>query len=75
MNSFYKSIGLYDNLNFDIDMSTSEFAENLKKITYKTNTTFISLIPDNGIPTRFEYSGVVNNDDFTIKRRLHFFRF
>ncbi|KQT21603.1 hypothetical protein ASG22_15720 [Chryseobacterium sp. Leaf405] len=75
MNSFYKNIGLYDSLNFDIDMSKSEFEESLKKITYKTNTTFISLIPDNGIPTRFEYLGIINKDDFTIKRRRHFFDF
>jgi len=75
MNSFYKSIGLYDSLKFDIDMNTSEFVESLKKITYNTNTSFISLIPDNGIPTRFEYRGTVNKNDFTIKRRLHFFDF
>lgn len=75
MNSFYKSIGLFDSSNFSIEMEKSEFVDSLKKITYKTNTSFISLIPDNGIPTRFEYRGIVNNDDFTIKRRLHFFDF
>lgn len=75
MNSFYKSIGLYDNLNFDIEMKKSEFVESLKKITYQTNTSFISLVPDNGIPTRFEYRGTVNENNFTIKRRKHFFDF
>ncbi|WEK71557.1 MAG: hypothetical protein P0Y62_08320 [Candidatus Chryseobacterium colombiense] len=73
MSSFYKSIGLYDSFSFDIDMNKTEFSESLKKITYETNTTFISLIPDHGIPTRFEYRGIVNKNDFTIKRRLHFF--
>ncbi|MCT2409724.1 hypothetical protein NZD88_19405 [Chryseobacterium antibioticum] len=73
MSSFYKSIGLYDRFNFDIEMDQSEFIESLKKITYKTNTTFISLVPDNGIPTRFEYRGEVNEDYFLIKRRCRFF--
>lgn len=35
----------------------------------------MSLVPDNGIPTRFEYRGIINEHDFTIKRRLHFFDF
>lgn len=75
MSSFYNNLGLYDHLNFNIDMEKSEFVESLKKITYKTNTTFISFIPDNGIPTRFEYRGIINKDNFSIKRRLHFFDF
>lgn len=75
MNSFFKSIGLYDNLSFEIQMNRTEFVESLKKITYQTNTSFISLIPDNGIPTRFEYRGTVNENNFTIKRRKHFFDF
>ncbi|GAA5085514.1 hypothetical protein GCM10023210_06430 [Chryseobacterium ginsengisoli] len=75
MNSFYKNIGLHDHLNFSIEMDSSEFVENLKKITYKTNTTFISFVPDNAIPTRFEYRGIIHKDHFTIKRRLHFFDF
>lgn len=75
MNSFYKNIGLRDHLNFNIEMDKSEFVESLKKITYKTNTTFISIVPDNGIPTRFEYRGIINKDNFIIKRRLHFFDF
>lgn len=37
MNSFYKSIGLYKSLNFDIEMKQSELIESLRKITYKTN--------------------------------------
>lgn len=73
MNSFYKNIALYDSLNFDMDMGKSEFIEDLKKITYKTNTTFISFIPDHGIPTRYEYRGIVNNNGFIVKRRLHLF--
>jgi hypothetical protein len=75
MNSFYKSIGLYESLNFDIEMKQSELIESLRKITYKTNPSFISLIPDYGIPTRFEYRGMVNQKNFTIKRRRHFFDF
>ncbi|BEV06397.1 hypothetical protein [Chryseobacterium gambrini] len=75
MNSFYKSIGLYESLNFDIEMKQSELVESLRKITYKTNPSFISLIPDYGIPTRFEYRGMVNQKNFTIKRRRHFFDF
>ncbi len=56
-------------------MDGSEFTESLRKITYKTNTTFLSLISDNGIPTRFEYRGIVNPDHFTIKKRVYFFDF
>ncbi|KMQ65403.1 hypothetical protein ACM46_05755 [Chryseobacterium angstadtii] len=73
MSSFYKSIGLYDRFNIDIEMHKPDFIESLKKITYKTNTTFISLVPDNGIPTRFEYRGEIKEDYFLIKRRLYFF--
>lgn len=75
MTSFYKNIGLYDHLNFNIEMDKSELVESLKKVTYKTNTTFISIVPDHGIPTRFEYRGIINKDNFTVKRRLHFFDF
>ena len=73
MDSFFKNIGLYDHLNFNIEMDKSEFVESLKKITYETNTSFISLIPDQGIPTRFEYRGLINADNFIIKRRKHLF--
>lgn len=73
MNSFYETIGLYDHLSLNIEMDKYDFFEGLKKITYKTNTTFITLIPDYGIPTRFEYRGNVNANDFIIKRRRHFF--
>lgn len=73
MNSFYKSIGLYEHLSFNMNINKSEFIESLRKITYKTNTSFISLVPDNGIPTRFEYRGIVTQSTFTIKRRARFF--
>ncbi len=73
MNSFFKNIGLYDYLNFNIKTDKSEFLESLKKITYETNTSFISLTPDHGIPTRFEYRGLINKDTFILKRRKHFF--
>lgn len=73
MNSFYKSIGLYEHLSFNMDMNKSEFIESLRKIIYKTNTNFISLVPDNGIPTRFEYRGIVTPNNFTIRRRMRFF--
>ncbi len=58
-----------------MEIDPSDFTESLRKITYKTNTTFLSLIPDNGIPTRFKYRGTINQDKFTIKRRLDFFDF
>ncbi|WPO81826.1 hypothetical protein SD427_13740 [Chryseobacterium sp. JJR-5R] len=64
-----------DHLSFNIEMKKADFSESLKKITYKTNTAFITLIPDHGIHTRFEYRGTVNKSDFTIKRRSHFFDF
>lgn len=73
MTSFFKTIGLYDDLNFNIEIDKSEFIESLKKVTYETNTSFISLIPDHGIPTRFEYRGLINSDNFIIKRRRHLF--
>lgn len=73
MISFYKSIGLYDSLTLRMEMDQSDFTEGLRKIIYKTNTTFLSLVPDNGIPTRFEYRGMINQDDFTIKKRFHLF--
>lgn len=73
MNLFFKNVGLYDHLTFNIDMDKSEFVKSLKKITYETNASFISLIPDHGIPTRFEYRGLINVDNFIIKRRKHLF--
>jgi hypothetical protein len=73
MDSFFKNIGLYDHLNFNIEMNKSEFVESFKKITYETNTSFISLIPDHGIPTRYEYRGLISADNFIIKRRKHLF--
>lgn len=62
MISFYKSIELYDSLKLRMEMDPSDFTEGLKKIIYKTNTTFLSLVPDNGIPTRFKYRGMINQD-------------
>lgn len=35
MNSFYKSIGLYDSLTLSLEMDPSDFTESLRKITYK----------------------------------------
>jgi len=55
MNSFYRTIGLCEDLHFNIKMDNAEFFNSLKKITYKTNTSFVSFVPDYGIPTRFEY--------------------
>ncbi|WP_294296714.1 hypothetical protein [uncultured Chryseobacterium sp.] len=75
MISFYKNIGLYESLVLSMEMDPSDFTKSLRKITYKTNPTFLSLVPDNGIPTRFEYRGMVNQHNFRIKRRLHFFDF
>lgn len=43
------------------------------KVTYKTNTTFISLKKDATIPTRFEYRGMIDANSFTIKRRARLF--
>lgn len=73
MNSFFKNIGLYDRSSLTIEINTNEFVERLKKITYKTNLNFISLISDSTIPTRFEYRGQVSANKFIIRRRKHFF--
>ncbi|CAH0216872.1 hypothetical protein [Chryseobacterium sp. Bi04] len=73
MNSFFQSIGLYTSKNIEINVNIAELNKGLRKITYTTNTTFISLISDSAIPTRFEYRGIVNEKNFTIKRRRHLF--
>lgn len=73
MNSFCQSIGLYTHKNIEIDINTAEVIERLRKITYPTHTTFISLISDPAIPTRFKYRGVVYEKNFTIKKRRRFF--
>ncbi|AYZ13254.1 hypothetical protein EGY05_15495 [Chryseobacterium arthrosphaerae] len=73
MNSFFKRIDLYDSLTIEINIQKEELIRRLGKITYKTNSTFISLIKDSTIPTRFEYRGTMSNDSFIIKRRRRFF--
>ncbi|WP_431611151.1 hypothetical protein [Chryseobacterium sp. 'Rf worker isolate 10'] len=73
MNSFFKTIGLYSSLNLDLDINSAELIQRLWKVTYKTNTTFISLERDSAIPTRFEYRGMIDANSFTIKRRERLF--
>ena len=73
MNSFFKNIGLYDSLSLEISIQKEELIHRLWKITYKTNSTFISLIKDSTIPTRFEYRGIIDEGGFILKRRRHFF--
>lgn len=73
MNSFFKSIGLYNSLIIDLHINSAELVQRLMKVTYKTNTTFISLEKDTTIPTRFEYRGKIEANSFTIKRRARLF--
>ncbi|CAI8752978.1 hypothetical protein [Chryseobacterium sp. IT-36CA2] len=73
MNSFFKSIGLHNNLTIDLNINSTELIERLWKVTYKTNTTFISFERDSAIPTRFEYRGMIDANSFTIKRRARLF--
>ncbi|WP_312287863.1 hypothetical protein [Chryseobacterium gleum] len=73
MNSLLKSIGLYNSLTVDLDINSTELIQRLMKVTYKTNTTFISLEKDATIPTRFEYRGIIDGNSFTIKRRARLF--
>jgi len=73
MKSFFKNIGLYNNLTIELNINSAELKQKLWKITYKTNTTFISLEKDSAIPTRFEYRGMVGENSFTIKRRIRLF--
>lgn len=73
MNSFLKNIGLHDNLNFELNINRTELIEKLWKITYKTNTSFISLERDSAIPTRFEYRGMIDNYGFKLKKRTRLF--
>ncbi|WPO92228.1 hypothetical protein [Chryseobacterium sp. HR92] len=73
MNSFFKSIGLYNSLTIDLNINSAELIQRLMKVTYKTNTTFISLEKDTAIPTRFEYRGMIDAKSFTIKRRGRLF--
>ncbi|MEY8759618.1 hypothetical protein [Chryseobacterium tongliaoense] len=73
MNSFLKSIGLCESCRIEVDINRSELIQRLWKITYKTNTTFISLEKDSAIPTRFEYRGMIKENSFIIKRRTRLF--
>jgi len=73
MNSFFKSIGLYNSLNVDLDINSAELTQRLWKITYKTNNTFISWEKDSSIPTRFEYRGMIESNHFKIRRRTRLF--
>jgi hypothetical protein len=73
MSSFFKNIGLYDSSKVVVNISRSDLIQRLWKITYKTNTTFISLEKDSAIPTRFEYRGMIDEESFTIKRRTRIF--
>ena len=73
MNSFFKSIGLYNSLTIDLNINSAELTKRLMKVTYKTNTAFISLEKDTTIPTRFEYRGMIDANSFTIKRRGRLF--
>ncbi|RLJ33479.1 hypothetical protein CLU97_2962 [Chryseobacterium sp. 7] len=73
MNSFFKSIGLYNNLSVDLDINSTELIQRLWKITYKTNNTFISWEKDSSIPTRFEYRGMIESNHFKIRRRARLF--
>ncbi|MDW9380487.1 hypothetical protein [Chryseobacterium sp. JV558] len=73
MNLFFKNIGLYDSSRVEVNISKPELIQRLLKITYKTNTSFISLEKDSTIPTRFEYRGMIEENSFTIKRRRRLF--
>lgn len=75
MNSFLKNIGLYGSTKVKINIGTSELIQKLAQITYKTNTSFISLEKDSTIPKRFEYRGIIKESSFIIKRRRHLFDF
>jgi len=72
MDSFFKSIGLYDTLDFETEMSKSELIINLKKLVYKSDFSIFEAA-DYSIPNRFEYKGFVNENNFTLRRRKHFF--
>ncbi|MCU7617006.1 hypothetical protein NZ698_07335 [Chryseobacterium sp. PBS4-4] len=72
MNSFFKSIGLYDELNFETTMNKAEFIENLEKIIYESDFSLFETA-EYSIPNRYEYKGYVNKNGFLVKRRRHFF--
>lgn len=64
---------MYDTLCLDLNISRAELMHRLQKITYKTNTSFISFERDSAIPTRFEYRGMIDEHGFILKRRIRFF--
>ncbi|MBW8523580.1 hypothetical protein K0U91_12450 [Chryseobacterium chendengshani] len=72
MKFLFKSIGLYDEFIFETEISKTQFLMNLKKFIYKSDFSIFE-IADYSIPNRFEYRGLVNDDDFMIRRRRHFF--
>jgi hypothetical protein len=72
MNSFFKTIGLYDELNFETIMNKTEFIENLEKIIYESDFSLFETA-EYSIPNRYEYKGYVNKNEFLVKRRRHFF--
>ncbi|MDN4013958.1 hypothetical protein QX233_15905 [Chryseobacterium gambrini] len=72
MNSFYKSIGLYDELIFETTMDKAEFMYILKKLIYHSNFSFFEN-SEYLIPKRYEYKGYLNKNEFLIMRRRHLF--
>ncbi|WP_336733224.1 hypothetical protein, partial [Chryseobacterium sp. VD8] len=72
MNSFYKSIGLYDELIFETTMDKAEFIYILKKLIYHSNFSFFEN-SEYLIPKRYEYKGYLNKNEFLIMRRRHLF--
>jgi len=72
MKSLFKSIGLYDEFIFETEMTKNQFVMNLKKFIYESDFSIFE-IADYSIPSRFEYRGIVNENDFIIRRKKHFF--
>jgi hypothetical protein len=72
MNSFFKTIGLYDELSFETTMNKAEFIENLEKLIYHSDFSFFETA-EYSIPNRYEYKGYVNKNGFLVIRRRHLF--
>jgi len=72
MNSFFKSIELYDELSFETTMNKAEFIKDLEKIIYKSNFNIFET-SEYSIPNRYEYKGYVNKNEFLIMRRRYLF--
>ncbi|MBB4806062.1 hypothetical protein HNP38_001334 [Chryseobacterium defluvii] len=70
--SFFKKIGLYDFLNIETEMSKPELIQKLKKMSYESSLDIFS-VADYAIPNRFEYKGLINENNFILRRRKHFF--